>query len=285
MTPTGIFGLDLMLDGGWPIGHISEITGGGRSGKSTLAYCTAAAHQWNTSGNVYWITGKKRSFVEPYALDCGIVMDRIGVIECTTTDQLMNIAADLAESTEGSLLVIDDLSRGASSDEEFNNKAPRLGKTSARELAALAYKNNHTLLVLTDPTIAWTKTHPYWVSRLIQTTDRGSKAIDCYIARNPEGRVGVGLTLPLIPGHGIDHALHLLQLGVAAGIIKEQHAHYTYLTQKLGHGKEEASATLRRDDLLAGTICHRLSEAAWEAALTTTRPKTSEATGLRFSRY
>ncbi len=42
---TGSLGLDLALGGGWPVGHISELSGPPDSGKSTLAYYAIANAQ------------------------------------------------------------------------------------------------------------------------------------------------------------------------------------------------------------------------------------------------
>lgn len=259
---TGVLGVDLLLSGGWTQGKIVEISGGERSGKSTLAYTTVAAAQIEKTP-AFWVTAREHSFVPHYAKACGISLRSLGIITLQTADRALDVVNNICETMENGVIVLDDLSRSAYNTSDLDSKVPRLSRKDGNVLAANAVRQKNTILLLTDESCTWVKTHPYWVEQKVLTSNTKANYMDVLIVRNPGGVVGKGLQIPLIPEQGVNNALHLLQMAVSAGVVKECSAYYTYEDRKLGHGKAEASTTIRDDELLAGTIRDRIAASAW----------------------
>lgn len=261
---TGILGLDLLLNGGWSYGRIVEIAGGERSGKSTIAYCSAAASQVE-HGSAIWITARPGSFVKHYAVGCGVDLKKIYVIELTTIDEALTVLKEICVTTN-TLCVVDDLCRGAKTYEEFSNVVPVLTKEDTGIIAAALQKSGATVLLNTDIELTRKLTPPFWIAEQVYTARTSSTNMDVIIQRSTDGQIGRGINIPLIPEIGVNHDMHLLDLGVAIGIIEERSAHYVYESKQLGHGRKKATESISRDDSLAEALRNRIITSEWERA-------------------
>ena len=261
---TGILGVDMLLGGGWQCGRISEVIGGERSGKSTIAYCTIAAAQREDKQTI-WITAKRGSFVPHYARGCGIDLEKLIVVETETADEVIGIVCDTARLMRyGGIIILDDLSRSVYREEGFSPIAPYLTRDSSRAIAAIISVNNTTALVLTDPLLARRPTHAFWIAQQLLTIGINYDRMDVYATRSADGFIGHGVSVPLIPEVGVNHHLHLLQLATATGVVSERNAHYVFETQRLGHGKEAASQAIASDVHIRDEIRLRVLSSAWE---------------------
>lgn len=103
--PTGFAILDEALGGGLPRGRLVEIGGTPTTGVVTLALKTVACAQMQQSTVLYLDLGQ--TFDPAYADRCGVLLDRLLLIEPRHRQQGLALLRDLVLSQAGSLLVLD----------------------------------------------------------------------------------------------------------------------------------------------------------------------------------
>ena len=131
--PTGIFGLDVAMGGGIPIGKMITLVGEYSSGKSLIAHKTAAAFQrycrscgkpmkkWNELSmtatsirccrdpeamRVVWFDAE-RSWINTWAMRLGIDISNVYVIRTEYAEQGIDVADHIIRTGECDLLVVD----------------------------------------------------------------------------------------------------------------------------------------------------------------------------------
>jgi recombination protein RecA len=102
---TGFEALDRALEGGVPRGRITEISGGSGSGKTTFALLVAANLQRNGL-SAAWID-VERAFDAAYAMNLGVSLERLPVVQAETAEEALEIARQLAGSGALDLLALD----------------------------------------------------------------------------------------------------------------------------------------------------------------------------------
>ena len=106
--PTGSLRLDIALEiGGIPRGHITEITGGVASGKTTLCQHILAEAQ-KLGGVCAWIDAD-HTFEPRYAGQCGVDLDQFYLANPTSAEQALETAYILAHSGAFNAIAIDSL--------------------------------------------------------------------------------------------------------------------------------------------------------------------------------
>jgi recombination protein RecA len=72
---TGVVAFDLAMDGGWPVGRLSELAGDWQSGKSLLAYQSIAECQ--RQGGIAFLDDVERALDKTWARKLGINLDEL----------------------------------------------------------------------------------------------------------------------------------------------------------------------------------------------------------------
>lgn len=112
--PTGIAQVDLILGGGFPRGHISEIYGAWSAGKSYLMLCTIAETQRN--GGTAALIDTEVSFSPGLARAVGVDLDRLLLSTPEFGEGALDLVVDLIRQ-EIDLVVLDSATSLASRDE------------------------------------------------------------------------------------------------------------------------------------------------------------------------
>lgn len=261
---TGLVGLDILLGGGWHPGKLVMVSGKERSGKSTIAYYTAAATQ-HEGGLAVWITARPRSFVRHYALNCGLLIEPLVLIETETIEAAIDAAERVIQYAKPACVVLEEMTRAMRSSEllEFGTRERTLDRECARRLGAAAHIAGTTVLVTLDDSMG-TKAHPFWIAQHLATVGRGTRRMDVFAKRAPDGHLGMGLPLPLIPEHGVDLMLHRLSLWLRANLLEERHGVYYDGDHYLGRGRQAAAQSLAS----APERCAELDAALWHVPAT-----------------
>ena len=84
-VPTGVFDLDLLLDGGVPLGKLIQVTGLSKSGKSTLALTLLK----NTGTVLYFDI--ERKFTQEHAELLGYTPEQVVVVHPSTLEEMFTI--------------------------------------------------------------------------------------------------------------------------------------------------------------------------------------------------
>ena len=103
-VPTGIYTLDKMLCGGFPMGKMVELFGPPAGGKSAIALSTAVQAQ--KFGRVVWID-LEGAFNPEFAVRAGLDMEQIIFAQSESAEDVMSILDRLAETQGISLVVVD----------------------------------------------------------------------------------------------------------------------------------------------------------------------------------
>jgi recombination protein RecA len=106
---TGSLSLDLALGGGFPMNCWCSIEGEPSNGKSVIALKTIAANQViNRDFHCLWIASEP--FVVPWAITCGVDMNRMIVASTQVMEDAFQIAIEMIDDRLVDAVVIDSLS-------------------------------------------------------------------------------------------------------------------------------------------------------------------------------
>jgi recombination protein RecA len=106
---SGSLALDIALGGGWPLNCWNEIQGEPSNGKSVIALKTIAANQAvDKKYHCLWIAAEP--FVTPWAIACGVDMDRMMVADTCVMEEAYQICIEMLDQRVIDALVIDSLS-------------------------------------------------------------------------------------------------------------------------------------------------------------------------------
>ena len=107
--PTGSLGLDIITGGGYPIGRFVEVYAPESSGKTTVAIHGMIQAQKKYPNKRVAIIDAEHAFDRDYAEGLGLKMDEVLIVQPDNGEQGLDIAADLIESGEISMMVIDSI--------------------------------------------------------------------------------------------------------------------------------------------------------------------------------
>lgn len=242
-VPTGSYGLDLLLGGGWPRNCASEIHGPPMSGKSTLVYETAAGVSQQETVLLVDLDG---SFSTRYGLDIGINSSNLIVVrnpELASGYFRAGLPAGLA--------IFDGI------------PTPDEARVVGRILAdvpctALCTTQEREHLVMRGNTWVGVGVAAGWISepslriRLCPDIEGYTTASVKTDSANLPGR---GPAFFKIGDSGIDTAEELLSLGLIFGVItRAPGARFWMDKVYLGHGTDAARSAIAAGQGLAETI-------------------------------
>lgn len=273
VIPTGSLALDLALGvGGIPRGRITEIFGSEGSGKTTLAQHIIAESQ--KAGGVAAYIDAEHALDPLYASNCGVKLDDLLISQPDSGEQALEIAEILVRSGAVDVIVIDSVAA-------LVPKAEIEGDMGDTHVALQARLMSQALRKLTA-IIGRTKTAAIFINQLREKVGivfgnpevtPGGRALKFYssvridlrrgdaikqgsdiVGTKVKARVVKNKVAPpfrsaefdIMFNHGISKQGDLIDLGVAAGLVKKAGAFFTYGETKLGQGRENAKDYLKQ---------------------------------------
>ena len=281
VIPTGSTALDIALGiGGLPRGRVVEIFGPESSGKTTVAL-HAVANAQKAGGNAAFIDAEHA--LDPvYAKALGVDIDNLLVSQPDTGEQALEIADMLIRSGGLDIIVIDSVAalvpkaeiEGEMGDSHVGLQA-RLMSQALRKITGALSATGTTAIFINQlrekigvffgspETTTGGKALKFYASvridvRRTQTLKDGDQPVGnrtkAKVVKNKMAPPFKQAEFDILYGQGISREGGLLDLGVDNGIIRKSGAWYTYGTDQLGQGKENARAFLKDNPELAREI-------------------------------
>jgi recombination protein RecA len=279
--PTGSLGLDIALGvGGLPKGRVIEIYGPESSGKTTLALHSVAEAQ--KKGGVCAFIDAEHALDPVYARKLGVNLDELLISQPDTGEQALEICDTLVRSGAIDVIVIDSvaaLTPKAEIEGEMGDVQPglqaRLMSQALRKLTASIGRSNSMVIFINQIRMK------IGVMYGSPETTTGGNALKFYASvRLDIRRIGaikdreevVGnqtrvkvvknkvappfkqIEFDIMYGEGISKVGELVDLGVKAGVVEKSGAWFSYESQRLGQGRENAKQFLKENPDIANKI-------------------------------
>jgi recombination protein RecA len=287
VIPTGAIGLDVALGiGGLPRGRIVEIYGPESSGKTTVALHAVANAQ--KAGGIAAFIDAEHALDPDYAKALGCDTDGLLVSQPDTGEQALEIADMLIRSGAIDIIVIDSVAalvpraeiEGEMGDSHVGLQARLMSQALRKITGALANSGTTAIFINqlrekigvffgSPETTTGGKALKFYASirldvRRIETLKDGQEAIGnrtrIKVVKNKCSPPFKQAEMDIIYGQGISREGSLIDLGVDQGIVKKSGAWYTYETDQLGQGKENARSFLKDNPDLADEIEKKIKE-------------------------
>ena len=285
VIPTGSTALDIALGiGGLPRGRIVEIYGPESSGKTTVALHAVASAQ-RAGGNAAFIDAEHA--LDPvYAKALGVDTDNLLVSQPDTGEQALEITDMLIRSGGLDIIVIDSVAalvpkaeiEGEMGDSHVGLQA-RLMSQALRKITGALSSTGTTAIFINQlrekigvffgnpETTTGGKALKFYASvridvRRTQTLKDGDQPVGnrtkAKVVKNKMAPPFKQAEFDILYGQGIAREGGLLDLGVDNGVIRKSGAWYTYGSDQLGQGKENARTFLKDNPELAEEIENKI---------------------------
>ncbi len=286
---TGSLGLDIALGiGGLPRGRIVEIYGPESSGKTTLALHTIAEAQKN--GGICAFVDAEHALDPIYARKLGVNLDDLLISQPDTGEQALEITDTLVRSGAIDVLVVDSvaaLTPRAEIEGEMGDSLPglqaRLMSQALRKLTASISKSKTMVIFINQirmkigvmfgnpETTTGGNALKFYASVRLDIRRIGAiKDRDEVVGNQTRVKVVKNKLAPpfkqvefdIMYGEGVSKMGELIDLGVKAGIVEKSGAWFSYDSQRLGQGRENAKAFFRDNPQIASTVEHAIRQNA-----------------------
>lgn len=278
---TGSLGLDIALGiGGLPKGRIAEIYGPESSGKTTLALHVAAETQ-KIGGTAAFIDAEHA--LDPiYAQKLGVNLDDLLISQPDTGEQALEIADTLVRSGAVDLLIIDSvaaLTPRAELEGEMGDSLPglqaRLMSQALRKLTGSIARSNTLVIFINqirmkigvmfgspETTTGGNALKFYSSVRLDIRRIGAIKNRDEVVGNQTRVKVVKNKVAPpfkqvefdIMYGEGVSKMGEVLDLGVTANVVEKSGSWFSYNSERIGQGRENAKQFLRDHPDMAASI-------------------------------
>jgi recombination protein RecA len=278
---TGSLGLDIALGiGGLPRGRIVEIYGPESSGKTTLALHVVAEVQ-KTGGTAAFIDAE-HALDPSYAHRLGVDLDNLLVSQPDTGEQALEITDTLVRSGAVDIIVIDSvaaLTPRAEIEGEMGDQLPglqaRLMSQALRKLTASISKAKTLVIFINQirmkigvmygspETTTGGNALKFYASVRLDIRRIGSvKQRDEIIGNNVRVKVVKNKVAPpfrevefdIMYGQGISKIGEIIDLGVKAGVVEKSGSWYSFNSERIGQGRDNARDFLKAHPETAAEI-------------------------------
>jgi len=286
---SGSLGLDIALGiGGLPRGRVVEIYGPESSGKTTLALHVVAEAQ--KAGGICGFIDAEHALDASYARKLGVNLDDLLISQPDTGEQGLEITDTLVRSGAIDVLVIDSvaaLTPRAEIEGEMGDQLPglqaRLMSQALRKLTG-SISRSQTMVIFINQirmkigvmfgspeTTSGGNALKFYSSVRLDIRRIGSiKDRDEVVGNQTRVKVVKNKLAPpfkqvefdIMYGEGISKLGELVDLGVKAGIVEKSGAWFSYNSQRLGQGRENAKLFLRENPEIANEIERAVRENA-----------------------
>ena len=287
--PTGSLGLDIALGvGGLPRGRVIEIYGPESSGKTTLALHVIAEAQ--RAGGICGFVDAEHALDAAYARKLGVKLDDLLISQPDTGEQALEITDTLVRSGAIDVLVVDSvaaLTPRAEIEGEMGDQLPglqaRLMSQALRKLTGSISRSNTMVIFINQirmkigvmfgnpETTTGGNALKFYSSVRLDIRRIGSiKERDEVVGNQTRVKVVKNKLAPpfkqvefdIMYGEGVSKTGELIDLGVKAGIVEKSGAWFSYDSQRLGQGRENAKLYLRENPQVANAIERAIRENA-----------------------
>ncbi len=287
--PTGSLGLDIALGvGGLPRGRVVEIYGPESSGKTTLTLHVVAEAQ--KRGGTCAFIDAEHALDPVYARKLGVNLDDLLISQPDTGEQALEIADTLIRSGAIDVLVVDSvaaLTPRAEIEGEMGDVQPglqaRLMSQALRKLTASISRSNCMVIFINQirmkigvmygspETTTGGNALKFYASVRLDIRRIGAiKDRDEVIGNQTRVKVVKNKVAPpfkqvefdIMYGEGISKSGELIDLGVKAGVVEKSGAWFSFDSQRLGQGRENAKLFLKQN----ADIAERIEQAIRENA-------------------
>jgi len=278
---TGSLGLDIALGiGGMPKGRVVEIYGPESSGKTTLALHVAAEAQ-KKGGTAAFIDAEHA--LDPiYAQKLGVNLDDLLISQPDTGEQALEIVDTLVRSGAIDVLIIDSvaaLTPRAELEGEMGGSLPglqaRLMSQALRKLTSSISKSNTLVIFINqirmkigvmfgspETTTGGNALKFYSSVRLDIRRIGAIKRQDEVVGNQTRVKVVKNKVAPpfkqvefdIMYGEGISKMGELIDLGVKAGVVEKSGSWFSYNSERVGQGRENAKQFMRDNPDMANAI-------------------------------
>ena len=278
---TGSLGLDIALGvGGFPRGRVIEIYGPESSGKTTLALHTIAEAQ-KVGGTCAFIDAE-HALDTVYAKKLGVDIENLLVSQPDAGEQALEIADTLVRSGAIDVLVVDSVAAlvpRAELDGEMGDVQPgsqaRLMSQALRKLTASISKSNTMVIFINQirmkigvmygspETTTGGNALKFYASVRLDIRRIGAiKDRDEVIGNQTRVKVVKNKVAPpfkqvefdIMYGEGVSKMGEIIDLGVKAGVVEKSGAWFSYDSQRLGQGRENAKSFLKENPAIVAAI-------------------------------
>src|SRR6201747_745626 len=280
-TASGSLGLDIALGvGGLPRGRVVEIYGPESSGKTTLALHTVAEAQ--KKGGTCAFIDAEHALDPIYARKLGVNVDELLISQPDCGEQALEIADTLVRSGAIDVVVVDSVAAlvpRAELEGEMGDSLPglqaRLMSQALRKLTASINKSNTMVIFINQirmkigvmygspETTTGGNALKFYASVRLDIRRIGAiKDRDEVVGNQTRVKVVKNKLAPpfkmvefdIMYGEGISKVGELVDLGVKAGVVEKSGAWYSYDSQRLGQGRENAKTFLKANPDVADKI-------------------------------
>jgi recombination protein RecA len=278
---TGSLGLDLALGiGGLPKGRIIEIYGPESSGKTTLALHVVAEVQ--KAGGTGAFIDAEHALDPSYAHKLGVDLDELLVSQPDTGEQALEICDTLVRSGAVDVIVIDSvaaLTPRAEIEGEMGDSLPglqaRLMSQALRKLTASISKSKTLVIFINQirmkigvmygspETTTGGNALKFYASVRLDIRRTGSvknrdeivgNAVRVKVVKNKVAPPFREVEFDIMYGQGISKLGEILDLGVKAGVVEKSGSWFSYNSQRIGQGRDNAREFLKANPDMAAEI-------------------------------
>jgi recombination protein RecA len=278
---TGSLGLDLALGiGGLPKGRIIEIYGPESSGKTTLALHVVAEVQ--KAGGTGAFIDAEHALDPSYAHKLGVDLDELLVSQPDTGEQALEICDTLVRSGAVDVIVIDSvaaLTPRAEIEGEMGDSLPglqaRLMSQALRKLTASISKSKTLVIFINQirmkigvmygspETTTGGNALKFYASVRLDIRRTGSvknrdeivgNAVRVKVVKNKVAPPFREVEFDIMYGEGISKLGEVLDLGVKAGVVEKSGSWFSYNSQRIGQGRDNAREFLKNNPDVAAEI-------------------------------
>jgi len=278
---SGSLGLDIALGiGGLPRGRVVEIYGPESSGKTTLALHSIAEAQ--KRGGTCAFIDAEHALDPTYARKLGVNVDDLLISQPDAGEQALEIADTLVRSGAIDILVVDSVAAlvprneldGEMGDVQPGSQA-RLMSQALRKLTSSISKSKTMVIFINQirmkigvmygspETTTGGHALKFYASVRLDIRRIGAiKERDEVVGNQTRVKVVKNKLAPpfkqvefdIMYGEGVSKMGELIDLGIKAGVVEKSGAWFSWDSQRLGQGRENAKAFLKENPEAAGKI-------------------------------
>jgi recombination protein RecA len=285
---TGCLDIDIALGvGGLPRGRIVEIYGPESSGKTTVALHVVAEAQ--RAGGTAAFVDAEHALDPIYARNLGVNIDDLYVSQPDTGEQALEIVDALVRSSAVDVVVVDSVAalvpkaeiEGEMGDAHVGLQA-RLMAQALRKLAGAVSKSNTVIIFINQlrekvgvmfgspETTPGGRALKFYatirmdirrIDAIKQGTDMIGNRTRVKVVKNKVAPPFKTAEFDVLYGQGISREGSILDRAVDMGIINKSGAWFSYESDRIGQGRENARKFLKDNPQVASTIEQRIRQA------------------------
>jgi len=278
---TGSLGLDIALGiGGLPKGRIIEIYGPESSGKTTLALHTVAEIQ--KKGGTAAFVDAEHALDPSYAKRLGVDVNELLISQPDTGEQALEITDTLVRSGAVDILVVDSVAaltpraelEGEMGDTHVGLQA-RLMSQALRKLTASISRSNCMVIFINQirmkigvmygsPEVttggnalkfyASVRLDIRRIGQIKEKDDVVGNATRVKVVKNKVAPPFKTVEFDIMYGRGISKVGEIIDLGVKADVVEKSGSWYSYDSQRIGQGRENAKRFLEENPDVCDSI-------------------------------